>query len=80
MRSMGLIKVRPRTSVLVEQQQGGRNVTTVAKCAMDAQQGGASYVDREVVVDGNLVTARTWHDNTALLREFIRLLRDALTN
>ncbi len=53
----------------------GRQVTTVAKCALDAQQGGADYVDQEVVVDGNLVTARTWHDNTALLREFIRLLR-----
>ena len=53
----------------------GRTVTTVAKCAMDALQGGATYVDREVVVDGNLVTARTWKDNTALLREFLRLLR-----
>jgi protease I len=55
----------------------GRQVTTVAKCALDAQQGGAHYVDREVVVDGNIVTARTWHDNSALLREFIRMLREA---
>jgi len=53
----------------------GRRVTTVAKCAMDAQQGGATYVDEPVVVDGNLVTARTWHDNTPLLREFIRMLK-----
>jgi protease I len=52
----------------------GRQVTTVAKCALDAAQGGAEYVDREVVIDGNIVTARTWHDNTALLREFIRML------
>jgi protease I len=52
----------------------GRTVTTVAKCALDAKQGGAHYVDQEVVVDGNLVTARTWHDNTALLREFMKLL------
>src|SRR5262249_8204956 len=44
---------------------GGKTVTTVAKCALDAQQGGAKYVDREVVVDGQFVTARTWHDNTA---------------
>jgi protease I len=55
----------------------GRTVTTVAKCALDAQQGGATYVDREVVIDGHLVTARTWKDNTALLREFIRLLKAA---
>jgi protease I len=53
----------------------GRRVTTVAKCRLDAEQGGARYVDREVVVDGNLVTARTWHDNTALLREFLKLLK-----
>jgi protease I len=52
-----------------------RTVTTVAKCALDAVQGGAEYVDRQVVVDGNLVTARTWHDNTALLREFVRMLK-----
>jgi protease I len=53
----------------------GCTVTTVAKCALDARQGGAEYVDREVVIDGNLVTARTWHDNTALMREFVRMLK-----
>ncbi|NLF73331.1 MAG: DJ-1/PfpI family protein [Candidatus Anammoximicrobium sp.] len=52
----------------------GKTVTTVAKCALDAQQGGATYVDRPVVVDGMLVTARTWNDNTPLLREFLKLL------
>jgi protease I len=55
----------------------GRTVTTVAKCAMDAQQGGATYVDRPCVVDGNLVTARTYHDNTLLLKNFIQLLKAA---
>lgn len=52
----------------------GKTVTTVAKCALDAEQGGATYVDQETVVDGNLVTARTWHDNTPLLREFMKML------
>lgn len=52
----------------------GRTVTTVAKCQLDALQGGAHYVDRPVVVDGNLVTARTWHDNTPLLKAFVGLL------
>jgi hypothetical protein len=28
-------------------------------------------------VDGNLVSARTWHDNTVFLKEFIRLLKGA---
>ncbi len=58
----------------------GRTVTTVAKCAMDAQQGGATYVDRPCVVDGNLVTARTYHDNTLLLKNFIRMLKAAAAN
>ena len=53
----------------------GRTVTTVAKCALDAAQGGAKYVDQPVVVDGNLVTARTWHDNTPFLKKFMEMLR-----
>ncbi len=52
----------------------GRTVTTVAKCALDATGAGAQYVDQPVV-DGNLVTARTWHDNTALLKHFVELLK-----
>ncbi|HLU50338.1 MAG TPA: DJ-1/PfpI family protein [Planctomycetota bacterium] len=52
----------------------GRRVTTVPKCKLDAEQGGATFVDEPAVVDGNLVTARTWHDNAALFRPFIRML------
>jgi protease I len=55
----------------------GRTMTTVAKCALDITQVGGSYVDRNCVVDGNLVSARTWHDNTALLKQFVRMLKDA---
>jgi len=53
----------------------GRTVTSVAKCALDATSFGATFVDQACVVDGNLVTARTWHDNTPFLREFLRLLK-----
>ena len=52
----------------------GRDVTTVAKCRLDCEFSGARYVDREVVVSGNLVTARTWHDNAPWMREFLKLL------
>jgi protease I len=52
----------------------GRKMTTVAKCRYDAEVCGGVYVDAEVVVDGNLVCARTWHDNPAWMREFVRLL------
>jgi protease I len=55
----------------------GRKVTTVAKCKLDVEQGGAEYVNHEVVIDGNLVSARTWHDNTALMREFMKMLKAA---
>ncbi len=55
----------------------GKNVTTVAKCAMDAEQGGGNYVDREVVVDGNIISARTWHDNAPLMRTFLEMLKAA---
>jgi protease I len=52
----------------------GRTVTTVAKCRFDAEVCGAMYVNQEVVVSGNLVTARTWHDNHVFMREFMKLL------
>lgn len=55
----------------------GKRVTTVAKCELDATMVGATYVDEPCVVDGNLVTARTWHDNAPLMREFIRMLKAA---
>jgi protease I len=32
-------------------------------------------VNEPVVVDGNLVSARTWHDTAPFLREFMKLLR-----
>jgi protease I len=54
-----------------------KRLTTVAKCALDATMVGATYVDEACVVDGNLVTARTWHDNTPFLKEFVRVLKES---
>jgi deglycase len=54
----------------------GRTVTTVAKCALDITQVGGEYVDRPCHVDRNVVSGRTWHDNTALFKEFIRVLKE----
>jgi protease I len=53
----------------------GRTVTTVAKCRLDAEQGGARYVDEPFIVDGNLVTARTWHDITPFMKAFVGMLK-----
>lgn len=55
----------------------GRTVTTVAKCALDCEQGGAKYVDRPIVVDGNLITARTWQDYSPFFRQFLAMLKAA---
>ncbi|RKX99778.1 peptidase [Candidatus Poribacteria bacterium] len=55
----------------------GRKVTTVPKCRYDAEFSGATYVDEPVVVDGNLVTARTFWDNHHWMREFMKLLNAA---
>ncbi len=56
----------------------GRKATTVAKCAIDITSFGGLYVDEPCVVDGNLVTARTWHDNTPFMREFLKLLKQGM--
>jgi len=53
----------------------GKRVTTVPKCAMDAEQGGAMYVDEDVVIDGQFVTGRGYAENTVVVAKFIRLLK-----
>jgi protease I len=52
----------------------GRRITSVRKCRFDAEVCGGTFVDAEVVVDGHLVCARTWHDNPAWMREYVKLL------
>jgi len=54
----------------------GRKMTTVAKCELDITQVGGQYVDQPLVVDGNLISCRTWHDyNTQYMKIFIAQLR-----
>jgi len=56
----------------------GRRATTVGKCALDITQTGGIYVNEPYVVDGNLVSAATWHDyGTPLFKIFIDKLRKA---
>ncbi|HEY1067260.1 MAG TPA: DJ-1/PfpI family protein, partial [Pirellulales bacterium] len=56
----------------------GRKATTVAKCRLDVTQFGGTYTDAPLVVDGNLVSCRTWHDYAHLFKPFIQLLKAAL--
>lgn len=54
----------------------GRKVTTYIAVKPEAVNAGATWVDEEVVVDGNLVTSRAWPDNPAWMREFIKLVKE----
>ena len=55
----------------------GRRMATVAKCRFDVEVCGATFVDQGCVRDGNLVSARTWHDNALYMKEFVSMLLDA---
>lgn len=55
----------------------GRRMATVPKCRFDVEICGATFVDHGCVRDGNLVSARTWHDNALYMKEFVRMLLDA---
>ncbi len=54
----------------------GRKMTTVGKCALDVTQFGGTFVDEPCVVDGNLISAGTWHDyDTPFMKIFIEQLK-----
>lgn len=56
--------------------QGGRRATTVGKCALDITQTGGEYVAEPYVVDGNVVSAATWHNyDTPFFKIFIEKMR-----
>jgi len=52
----------------------GRKLTSFFTIADDMRNAGAQWEDREVVVDGNLVTSRKPDDIPAFNREFSRLV------
>ena len=52
----------------------GRRMATVPKCKFDLEVCGGTFVDEPCVVDGNLVSGRTFHDNGRYFGKFIELL------
>ena len=52
----------------------GRRATCYRSVAEELQESGALYEDKEVVVDGKLVTSRQPSDLPAFMREMIKLL------
>jgi len=53
----------------------GRTITCFPDLEPDIRAAGGEFVNREVVVDGPLVTVRGWPDNGPWMREFVRLLK-----
>jgi protease I len=53
----------------------GKTMTAYPDLELDVRAGGATFVNREVVVDGNLVTVRGWPDNGPWMSEFVKLVR-----
>jgi len=58
----------------------GRRMATVPKCRHDLEVAGGLFVDEACVVDGNLVSGRTYHDHGSYVGPWIRLLEAAVDN
>lgn len=54
----------------------GRKMATVPKCKFDLEVCGGTFVDAPCVVDGNLVSGRTFHDHGHYVGPWMKLLRD----
>jgi protease I len=57
----------------------GRHATCYKSVAAEMKEAGAIYEDREVVVDGNLVTSRQPSDLPAFMRETMKMMEQKKT-
>jgi protease I len=55
----------------------GKRMATVAKCQLDVESAGGSYVNEGCVVSGNMVSGRTWHDQHLYMPVFMKMLGEA---
>lgn len=53
----------------------GRTMTCYPDLEPDLRAAGVNFVNREVVVDGRLITVRGWPDNGHWMKEFVRLMK-----
>jgi len=54
----------------------GRKMATVPKCRFDLEVCGGIFVDAPCVVDGNLVSGRTFHDHGHYMGAWMKLLNE----
>ncbi|WP_437201275.1 DJ-1/PfpI family protein [Planctomicrobium sp. SH664] len=55
----------------------GRRMATVPKCRFDLEVCGGIFVNEPCVIDGNLISGRTYHDSGHFVGPWIRLLSEA---
>jgi len=55
----------------------GRRMATVPKCQFDLEVCGGVFVNEPCVIDGNLVSGRTYHDHGHYMGPWIKLLEEA---
>ncbi len=55
----------------------GKRMATVAKCKLDIELCGATFVNEGCVRAGNMVSGRTYHDSPLYMREFMRMIAAA---
>ena len=53
----------------------GKTLTCYPELELDIRAGGGTFVNRDVVVDGRLVSVRGWPDNGPWMREFVKVLK-----
>ena len=52
----------------------GRKMATVPKCKFDLEVCGGTFVNEACVIDGNLISGRTYHDHGAYMGPWMKLL------
>jgi protease I len=57
----------------------GRRMATVPKCRFDLEVCGGIFVNEPCVIDGNLVSGRTYHDHGHFVGKWIEMLVEART-
>jgi len=54
----------------------GRRMATVPKCQFDLEICGGTFVNEPCVIDGNLISGRTYHDHGHYMGPWIKLLEE----
>jgi protease I len=58
----------------------GRRMATVPKCQFDLEACGGIFVNEACVIDGNLISGRTYHDHGHYMGIWIKMLEEAAAN